>query len=506
MNKLYLLKWSLSLGFMLYSCSHTKKNTLPDPEIKDGIATLSGTITNFDRIAGNRNNRMLILSISHLVTAEQYKATTEVNEDGAFSFEVPMQINYAFAGLRPERTYEDEFSVGLIAGKETKLDIIYEGQNMFKVTHLTESLGLTATDEINSQRVWNRLINARPPGYIDAKTPDEFLKRARNIVDYQLEMIAENDVLSEIEKNKLGNSIKLLMVDWYYFDYRTMMRLGYLRAGNEDAENYHPPEPDKNFYTFLKDYDLNNPQYLYTGLYYMVLQQMLSNETLNIPQIGDTPIDQWMKEVKKILSELVGFSKGFFYDLLAANSYARQFNNELRLLSAIQKENIANYFKEDIAKMLLRRNDEIIRLAALKEPLVVNETPTVPNPQLMDAIISKYKGKVVVVDFWATWCGPCLMAMEQYSTVKSKLQGKNVVTVYLTNQTSPKKTWEEKIKGIGGEHYYIDKDEWIHLMDVFNFQSIPSYVIFDAQGEMRHKFTSYPGNDKMQELIEELLP
>ena len=509
MNSLFFFKTilTMSLCFMLCSYSNTKKHTLPDPEIKDGIAKLSGKITNFDQIGGNRDNRMLILRVPHLVTAEVYVATTAVNEDGAFTFEVPMQCNFAITYLRPEKTY-DGFYVCLTSGKETKLDIIYDRQDKFKITNQTDSLGLTATDLINLEMAYDKISNARPPGMTGyAKTPNEFLKRTRNIVDYQLEKIAKIDALSEISKNWVANCIKLFMLDWIYFDYRKSMQVGYKNAGNEDVENYHPPEPDKNFYAFLKDYDLNNPQYLYHSQYYVVLQKVLLNETLNIPPIGDTPIAQWMKEVKKILSKLVGFNKGLFYDLLAANSYARQFNNELRPLTDQQKENITNYFKEDVAKMLLRKNDEIIRLAAQKDPLVVNETPAVPTPQLMDAIISKYKGKVVIVDFWATWCGPCLMAMEEYRTVKSKLQGKNVVTVYLTNQTSPPKAWEEKIKGIGGEHYYIEKfDDWKHLMDIFSFQYIPSYVIFDIQGEVRHKFTTYPGNDQMQAMIEELLP
>ena len=216
-----------------------------------------------------------------------------------------------------------------------------------------------------------------------------------------------------------------------------------------------------------------------------------------------------MNEVKATLSELLGFDKGLFYDMLAANSYARQFYPELKPLSDKQIENIKCYFsgkKGEFAKILLRKNDEIIRLAAKKEPLVVNETPVVSKEKLMDAIVSKYKGKVMVVDFWATWCGPCLEAMKKYIEVKSELQGKNVVFVYITGTSSPKKRWKEQINAIGGEHYYLSADEKDYLMEKFDFEGIPSYVIFDAKGKLCHKFTGYPGNEAMQKMIENLLP
>jgi len=508
---------SLSLCLIFYSCSTTGENTLPDPEIRDGVAKLSGRITNFHLIIGNRNNLTLNLLIPYPVTAEPFIIQKKsVNEDGTFGFEVLMQSNYAVGtfGLDGVRG----FLVCLTAGKETKLDIIYDQTtHRLKITNHPDSLGLTATDLMTMLVVSNQLINNRPPGLTGYdKTPKEFVQRRKIILDYQLKMLAENDSLfkepplSEIAKNFVAKHIKIEHLDLYYFDYKRRMRVNYSNAGNKDAENFNIPELDRKYYAFLKDFNLNNPQYLYAWKYSEVLQRILSDEILNIPPIGDTPVEQWLKEVKKILSKLLGFNKGLFYDMLAANSYARQFNVELRPLSDKQRENINNYFKgkkEDFAKILLRKNEEIIRLAAWKDPLVVNEIPAVPKEDLMNTIISKYRGKVVILDFWTTWCPPCIDAMQEYRKVKGELQGRELVFVYLSNATSPQKLWEETIKGIGGEHYYIEKeDDWVFLMDTFGFNSIPSYVIFDTKGEVRHKFTGYPGNERMLAMIEKLLP
>ena len=76
----------------------------------------------------------------------------------------------------------------------------------------------------------------------------------------------------------------------------------------------------------------------------------------------------------------------------------------------------------------------------------------------MNAIISKYKGKAVLVDFWATWCGPCMSGMPKMKEYLNKYSGRlnilgiaqEIAFVYITNSSSPQKLWEEKIKIIGG--------------------------------------------------------
>lgn len=92
------------------------------------------------------------------------------------------------------------------------------------------------------------------------------------------------------------------------------------------------------------------------------------------------------------------------------------------------------------------------------------------------------------------------------TTEKREMRGKEIVFVYITNTSSPKKLWEEKINGIGGEHYYLTQEEWESVMDSLDFDAIPTYLFYNADGVLKEKVTAYPGSEKMQRMIEELLP
>lgn len=91
--------------------------------------------------------------------------------------------------------------------------------------------------------------------------------------------------------------------------------------------------------------------------------------------------------------------------------------------------------------------------------------------------------------------------MQQFRSTKDYFRDKDVVFVYITNGSSPRKLWEEKIKGIGSEHYYLTGSQWGHIMDQFSLEYIPSYLLYNKQGVLIKKFTAFPGSDRVKEMI-----
>jgi thiol-disulfide isomerase/thioredoxin len=491
-----------SLLFLL-SCKPSADMAIDSPSIVAGTAKVTGRIINAN--SALKDDSFVTVFVLHTISGEnvQYKAL--IDASGKFSVDVDVETDVTLAGLNISLKREKSLYIKLKSGGATNIDITYNSG--LDIEEIDFTPDMNKNDMTRGADIIGQMIELRGvPKPLYDKSPADFVNHAKTSVAKRLEILDHDASISKEFKEFLSKDFRLWIFEVHVFDYEKSMIMNYRNVTRDTIKKPVIQKIDRSYYRFLKDFKLNDPQYLMCYGFIEFQQKILRNEILGLPEIGESDIPSWLAKVKVILSDLVGFKDGPYYDILAANAYGRQLNEELRPLSEKQKENITAYWKTgEIAKILLRKNQQVVELDRSKSPVVVNEVSSVPDDKVIETIVAKHKGKVIFIDLWATWCGPCLEAMKEFRTAKAALHDKDIAFLYLTNSSSPRKLWEAKIKGIGSEHYYLKDSQWKYVMDHFELEYIPSYLLYNKEGVLVNKFSAFPGNDKVKKMINGLL-
>ena len=110
-----------------------------------------------------------------------------------------------------------------------------------------------------------------------------------------------------------------------------------------------------------------------------------------------------------------------------------------------------------------------------------------------DFDLSKHKGKVVVLDFWATWCGPCVRALPELMKATSSFP-KNKVVFVAVNQGEKAKQIKKFLKQKKWESLSVALDPQSVAGKNFNVEGIPQTVIIGKKGKVRHIHVGFSPN------------
>ena len=511
--------WNIRLdGSPAYSSLAGKKNpvetpVLEKPEFKNGTAVLKGHIADY-KPDMNLKGRAWNFNLLNGGT-EEYNIT--VQPDGNFTLEVPLyystslNISSNFMNgliyLKPGETTSVEINMPEICRSQSKKQ--KDKPSLGEKYYFTGALAALNNESCNSSL---RFVSVSP------KSQEDYMQMFSDISPmnanqfkaywmdrYQKEkaVLDSHTELSDAYRTLLHNSLKKDLAE-QLLGISGMMEYAYRTVNQIPRDSVIPKDkkviPAIEYYDFIPELISNDPYLLYDGSFTDLISYLqYTNFTGEDRAAGEKAPDNTADLIK-----VMGTDNGILFDLLAAQRLSQPIK-EFRPLS---DEEIAQAGKISpvIQEALTQMNNKVkqtIEENKKKSGYTVNRVniADIPAEELFNAITTPYRGKVVFVDFWATWCGPCKAAMRASEPVKKDFAGKDIVFLYLAGENSPKGTWEQMIPDIKGEHYRMTDAQWTYICNKFGVQGVPSYMIIAKDGTPTHFQVGFMGADKMKEML-----
>lgn len=458
---------------------------------------IMGNITNINDIKDAP--RTISISINDITINSYHVFETKVDEDGNFKFDIPLRnpINIKLKyGISPIPLYlfpNDTLSYNCeITKRGTKIGFISgnfdKKHNKFQNDFMTNFFWLTKRQLIP---FYDQISKTESPQIIKEKYlafKDELLEK--------IETLTKIESLDKVTSDFLRNYT-------IYDIYDNILN----RALSCDTK-----QEAKEYLSFLNDSVVYNEKALHTNNYqyflnkYRSFKDKFGDADTTVSSKSRTDESENVTETSWIIKDLQSY-KGLWGEILAG-FHLHEYNirpeeaslaNIKYYMDIIEKRFTDKYTKQLLLSYCDDALKTITKLETQKIPskTTLDKYASLSGEELLNKILSERKGKTILIDMWATWCGPCKAAFPH--TLELQAAFPDVEFVYLCTN-SREENWDRVIRQyqLSGTNILLNDEQTQYIKERFSIPRTSHYLLIDKNGDVA--LNHQPGSNTMEVL------
>lgn len=470
------------LLFLLVLSSCSEKETVP--KLEQGVALITGQVSNLGEYS-------MTIRFAADGVVEKIEHTAIIDSSGNFRAELELyhpQIMHMYFKKRLVKLYlRPTDSIHLEIDERV---FARESLPVFEIS------GTEPDAEISREIQQYLRFCGENSSYPDPKglTVDEYLNELRKEINRQDSVLESFCLTTEVTAD---------FKSWAKCDIRYDIA-NYLISYRFANQGYKGELFDKGLFP------VNNDEAIISTLYPLHLRHYALNLgiwqdtiTLNLLK-NNKNYNAYQRSLQTVINqEEEGLSRDIMCYKLLQSLFAES-SEDFKKLSA----EMDNYIANETLKSALREKEELLKKQkdyhiSFLDPGTDEEREITGD--FWKVFNDKYKGKIVYMDIWATWCSPCRTEIPHAIELHEYFHGKEIVFVNLC-LASNEIEWKTMVEqnGIKGDNYFFNKDQTQITRDKLKFQGYPTYMIIDRQGNIVNRNAPRPSSgDEIRKLLKE---